>query len=275
MIIVLVGQSKSGKDTVADFLCAERGMAKIAFADPLKRICRDTYGFTIEQLWGPSELRNVPDRRYVRLTAEQCEPFDDLISLWHNENEGVESPVPVYDYLGLTKEEYFDWVETGVVHLAPRFALQRLGTEWGRDCYADTWADKGFEVATEILEKGYGYTPWNGLNHLGWEGDYVPTGVVISDGRFLNEVQAARRHDVTVVRIDRDLAGLGGAAGKHRSETEQKEIPEELFTHIIDNNSDLRVLHMRTLQMHDRVTGRVIPYNDEEADIPPMLREKK
>ena len=32
----------------------------------MKRIARDVFGFSDEQLYGPSEMRNAPDERYPR-----------------------------------------------------------------------------------------------------------------------------------------------------------------------------------------------------------------
>lgn len=37
---------------------------KVALADPLKRICKDVFSFTNDQMWGPSASRNAPDERY-------------------------------------------------------------------------------------------------------------------------------------------------------------------------------------------------------------------
>lgn len=61
---VAVGTAGSGKDTLADLLRDNDKFVKIALADPLKRIARDVYDFTDEQLWGPSANRNEPDKRY-------------------------------------------------------------------------------------------------------------------------------------------------------------------------------------------------------------------
>lgn len=36
----------------------------IALADPMKRILMDVWGFTEQQLWGPSDMRNTPDPRF-------------------------------------------------------------------------------------------------------------------------------------------------------------------------------------------------------------------
>lgn len=67
-IIGILGQSGSGKDTVADYLVHRYGYVKVALADPLKRICKDVYNFTDEQLWGPSASRNKVDERYGKLS---------------------------------------------------------------------------------------------------------------------------------------------------------------------------------------------------------------
>lgn len=66
MIIGIVGHSGSGKDTMAERLVSRWGFVSVSLADPLKRICQDVFGFTDEQMWGPSEFRNAPDRRYGR-----------------------------------------------------------------------------------------------------------------------------------------------------------------------------------------------------------------
>lgn len=63
-ILGISGLARSGKDTCADIIVKNYGYVKIAFADKIKRICRDLYGFSYEQLWGPSELRDMPDYRY-------------------------------------------------------------------------------------------------------------------------------------------------------------------------------------------------------------------
>jgi hypothetical protein len=64
MIVGLMGQAGSGKDTAADHLTRNHGFIKIGLADPLKRICREVYDFSELQLWGPSDERNKPDLRY-------------------------------------------------------------------------------------------------------------------------------------------------------------------------------------------------------------------
>lgn len=50
-IIGLVGQKRSGKDSVAGFL-APYGFRRLALAEPIKRIAMDLFGFTREQVEG-------------------------------------------------------------------------------------------------------------------------------------------------------------------------------------------------------------------------------
>lgn len=64
MLIGVLGQAGVGKDTVADRLVNHYGFVKVALADPLKRICKEVYAFSDDQLWGPSQARNGQDLRF-------------------------------------------------------------------------------------------------------------------------------------------------------------------------------------------------------------------
>ncbi len=166
-IVALTGKAWSGKDTVAGFL----GGKVMPFAGPIKEFCQQVFDFSDAQIWGPSQERNKPDVRYRRLIGYYA---DDT---------------PQHEYL------------------TPRYALQTLGTEWGRDCFEDIWADLGMRrakayLATHPLET-----------------------VVIPDCRFVNEARAVRAAGGQVWRIVRPGAGLSGAASAHQSEMEQ-ESPE-------------------------------------------------
>ena len=77
----MCGKSGSGKDTVADYLVQKYNFTKISFADELKRIAKQVFGFSNETLWGPSELRNIPDKRYPLPNGEFLVPRKVLIEL--------------------------------------------------------------------------------------------------------------------------------------------------------------------------------------------------
>lgn len=40
------------------------------------------------------------------------EDIDDYVSQWHEEEEGKNPPIPLYEYLGMTETEYIEWVST-------------------------------------------------------------------------------------------------------------------------------------------------------------------
>lgn len=65
-LIVLSGEAGAGKDSVADLLADRHGWTKFSLASPMKRFCADMFGFTDEQLYGPSSARNAPDPRWAR-----------------------------------------------------------------------------------------------------------------------------------------------------------------------------------------------------------------
>lgn len=211
MLVGCCGLASSGKDTAADFLVKNDGFVKVAFADPLKRIAKDVFDFSDEQLWGPSEKRNAPDLRYLR--KEDTNEFGDFIAN---------------------------------VYLTPRYALQQLGTEWGRDCYPNVWVDYALRIAKQLLETidetevDTGIAGWHSLHYSAknglWQGEntHYVRGIVISDVRFKNEVDAIHKAGGKVIRLLRGQ-GLEGAAGQHISEQELQSIPLEQFDEVIDN----------------------------------------
>lgn len=237
MIVGICGLAGSGKDTAADFLVKNEGYVKIAFADPLKRICRDVYDFTDDQLWGPSSSRNKPDERYQREHGPWTKDLH-CACCGQMDRRGVDN-VPCY--------------------LTPRFALQLLGSEWGRTCFANTWSALAIRTAKKILcQSGvlrsvfYNYDAKQGLYVTSTPEGPKPKGVVISDVRFANEVVAVNMAGGQVYQTTRGF-GLEGAAGQHQSEVEMRSIPADLFKGQIDNKDwtlDELEFHMNWLATH-------------------------
>jgi len=225
MIIGIAGNAGSGKDTVADHLVKNHGFVKVSLADPLKRIVRDVFAFTDEQLWGASEKRNEPDRRYPRTYAVAVPEGSDYVLLREDGTVKPKAEWPVLEYL------------------TPRHALQQLGTEWGRSCYPDIWVNYALRVANKLLYPGrhrYSYTQQLGVHH---HVSHEPKGVVIPDVRFKNEVDAINAAFGNVWKITRPIPRLEGAAGQHQSETELDGIDPKLFHAFIENSSTLEKLY--------------------------------
>lgn len=190
MIIGVSGFAGSGKDTVADGICKDPLFVKLALADGIKRINREVFDWSRDQLWGPSALRSVPDERYPR--------------------------------------------EGG--YLTPRYALQKLGTEWGRDCYENIWIEYALRLSRRLLTiHGYRYEPTQGLISKGLSTPLK--GVVIPDCRFKNEFKLLREAGAKLVRVKRK--GLDKPPWDHPSETEQTEVPDGYFDYVFQNDGAL------------------------------------
>jgi hypothetical protein len=251
-IILLVGQAGSGKDTAADIV----GGQKIALADPMKRLAAAIFGFNEVQLWGPSEARNAPDEtwgqdRVQALRDEVLLKVEEGLGHLPESFQGKKTTQHLLGYL-LNGDAYNArlnaWLLGVLDHalevraLTPRYVLQTLGTEFGRSINTNLWINEGIRTAQRLL---YGEHVSYDRNHgvVGGKPDERGTEfVVISDGRFRNEVlavKAAGGHVVKVIRPGATGAVSGGAQG-HASEAEQKTIPDTWFDAIIYNDGDLQ-----------------------------------
>lgn len=242
MIIGLCGQAGAGKDTVADFLVKNHGFVKVALADSLKRICREVFDFSDKQLWGPSEERNKVDVRYLRRPAQNAWTCTKCCHrLFGEKFEEMTLGHVLADRDCALCTERMAWhnmhyVKLPAEYLTPRHALQQLGTEWGRECYGNVWVDYALRVAKELLRNVGRYTARTGLLSGGTNiAERVPQGVVISDVRFINEVEAIRAANGNVWKIERPGAGLTGAAAQHASEQEQNSIDPRKFASVLNN----------------------------------------
>jgi len=245
MLIGLCGLAGSGKDTCADFLVRDHGFTKVAFADPMKRICRDVYDFSYEQLWGPSEMRNAPDIRYPRKhTFKHVAEARNLKELDACECSCCGARI---------KDGASPHGALPNCYLTPRFALQQLGSEWGRHCFSETWPNYALRVAKLLsVEGGYTYDQIHGLEHTWRPGDdNWKTPVVISDVRFKNEIEAIKMCGGKVIRIVRPGAGLSGAAAAHGSETEQAAIPDAAFDAVVRNDETLKKLRAAMYELRE------------------------
>jgi hypothetical protein len=229
LIVGICGKAKSGKDTAADFLVKNNGFVKIAFADPIKRMTAIAYPkMTREHLWGPSEMRNVPLQDYPRDHGPWVE---------------VEGRSGKQRRCACCNVEW-SFEDESQCFLTTRYALQQLGTEWGRSCYPNTWVDLALETARCLLQRSgilrslfYSYTPWDGLITTNTPMGEKPRGVAISDLRWPagNEGEMIRREGGILLQMLRGV-GLAGAAGKHESE-KNLEVSRNIFNMNIDNNA--------------------------------------
>lgn len=285
MLIGLVGPAGSGKDTVADYLVKKHGFVKMAHADLLKRVVQQVFAFTDEQLWGPSELRNAPDKRYPR-------------------NHGRFVPLDRADDLAFGCSCCGTEDGNDQCYLTPRFALQTLGTEWGRMCSENIWTHRLLGLIQDLQTGRYYYDAKRGLVSWISVGDAVgKMNVVIPDVRFQNELDAIKAAGGKAVRVTRGLpvlvedidtlqdlesdmhrlevaplfkerTSISAAAAQHKSETELLEIPQEKFDYLFQNSGDLHFLRLQADRMMDLFKGRIMQFDRGLQDAPPFLREK-
>lgn len=163
--IVFFGVRGSGKSTLGDYL-AEHFQFKVdAFANPLKRAAQLIFGFTDEDLFGPSSKRETQysmfkNTGWCHACHVQCvEDPKSLKAPW-------ECPQ--------CRELYPRYVN-------PRHALKTLGTEWGRQICLDIWI--------QALFAGN-----NGVDRL-----------AVTDGRFINENEACQQRAVHRILLTRGL----------------------------------------------------------------------
>src|SRR5579885_927029 len=133
MIIVLSGEAGAGKDSTAKVLVERHGFVLFSLAGPLKRFAEDMFGFTKEQLYGPSHARNQ-----------------------HNDKWNLKCPKCIGTGGALIRCDKCNG--TGRTEISVRSTLQPLGSEYLRDMvhpdcltYRATWdlremMDKGLDV---------------------------------------------------------------------------------------------------------------------------------
>lgn len=231
LIIGIHGRARAGKDSIAKIIAPRHVLpggevirvsdgalvadaVQIALADPLKLICRAVYDFSNAQLWG--DARDAPDRRYP--LEEKWDPhWDGTGSYWRcrycfEAGDATLIPMP---YAAAAPPDI------GHRHyLTPRGALQRLGTEWGRATWPDTWI--------RLL-----------LQHA--EGLAAPL-TVVSDVRFDNEAAMIRARGGQVWKVVRSTAA---PVTQHASEAG---ISEHLIDKVIPNHDDLGALRGRVAE---------------------------
>lgn len=218
-IIAMCGLAGSGKDTACDYLVKNHGFSKTSFATPLKAMAKIAFGFTDEQLYGPSSKREEQDERYP--FTGQCMRCGTVCMDWSLvEPEEREIPEGFRYRCEPCDINYKEFV-------TPRLALQTLGTEWGRRLNNDLWAKATLNLIASST-------------HERW---------CISDLRFRNELDAVLAAGGKVVRLTR-----GKAQHNHASETELLSIPLSDFSAILNNEGTIPEMEWKLNQLYKDFT---------------------
>ena len=231
-LIGLCGVAGAGKDTVGNYLSAALQGTVLGLADPLKRGVADLFDFTPEQLWGPSDLRNEVDPRY--LTSEEV--VDRL-----TKRLASEAPLKLLELAEwrgrASLSNHLEKLAAGAP-LTPRVVLQVLGTDWGRALEKNIWVDHLLNNTETLLQGGCSYSRSEGVvpapNYPGYGA------VVVTDVRFRNEILAIKSAGGVVIKVHRDRGSLD--SDTHVSETEQHGVPANFFDAVFHNTGTLDCL---------------------------------
>lgn len=211
MILGLSGLAGSGKDTLANYLKVTHGFRPIAFADPIKQFCHTILQFSTEHLYGDSAYRNEESVRYTEKAT-----WDHINVQLHTLGGEWVAEVAGGPNRGmfLSLVDVIEKFAEARKPLSAREALQVIGTEWGRAHDSEMWVKYAVRRAQRAHK------------------------AVITDIRFINELEAVQQAPGTVIRVLRD-APRSAAFNKHLSETELNAIPLEKFDKVLDNNRPL------------------------------------
>lgn len=135
-VIILCGTMGSGKDTVASIL-AQHGYVPMALADELKRLAIHLFIEDIdpESCFGPSHLREHKFRMTERKIDEAVTRFCESAYV---RDIGSLCLAPLGRMLSLFREVMSPKIGEEVT---VRWALQHLGTEWGRTLHKNLWVN--------------------------------------------------------------------------------------------------------------------------------------
>jgi hypothetical protein len=248
-ITIICGNAGSGKDTLASYM-VKRGkqlgqnIGTIAQAAPLKDFGKTVFGFSDEQLYGPSQCRNGHDPRYDTDTAWNVAygrmvanpQFATLFCTGALLISETEMRAKLSDWF-----TYYCSKFKGCV--TPRNMLQQLGTEFGRALGEDIWSNIAIATAMKMLKNDCSM-------------------VIITDGRFRNEVLNVKKWGGTAVHIC-DINATEQASG-HRSEVELASIPSSWYDVLVRNNKTRGLAHI------ERHAAEVLATINSNVGIPPI-----
>lgn len=233
-IVGVMGLARNGKDTVANILERKFSYTTVAFADPIKRLCMQVYDFSVEQVWGPQEVKEAPDMRYPRDHSWEVDPAKSLN--------------PALTVCRCCRAVYGKMPHPQC-YLTPRYAMQIIGTEGGRHCYHATWEQLTMRIVRSLTTQGgFFYTRIEGLTKLRDDANKDYRHIVsMPDVRFGTEMESIQRHGGIVIRVRRP--GFDIPAFAHASETEQMKIHDDRLQGVIINDGSLEDLEHKVCHL--------------------------
>ncbi len=249
--IGFMAESGHGKDFCGDWVQKNQRFVPIAFADPIKRLCRSVFEeFSLGALWGETRYRNAE----VKVDWDQAEyHLEWSLSDWLGKLTNLSIPERA-----AYKPIVFNWLQdlrarAGDGPTTARLALQLLGTEYGRHFKNDIWSSYTLDVAVPAIKNNKVYSRYEGV--IDAPENQPATGAIITDVRFGNELVEIQKRGGFVIKLVRlskkGKENTAEAAGikNHVSEAEIRSIPDEAFDLILEMEDGPDVVYPRLEKM--------------------------
>jgi hypothetical protein len=136
----------------------------------------------------------------------------------------------------------------GPPQLTPRYALQRLGDEWGRTCYEDIWVEYLVATARELELRGRGHDYVSPVGIHPCARPDKPLLVVVPDVRYANELRRLTvRHGAKMILVVRP--GMPANTTQHQSELDMDSVPLDSphWAHVIVNDGSVSDLQDKAI----------------------------
>jgi len=267
-MIGISGFSGTGKDTIANRLIEQFKAIRIGLADPAKRHMADLYGFTEEQLFGPSEKRNAGDLRYPKHHKFELIKVIDPSDTGNLSLDGKPTkldPNKEYYLFSCVDNSYYQlpcenvkrhkiyYVEKGDPNfwLSPRETLQGH-CELMNTMYLNTWIRKSIETQIQVAREWRHccYSNMKGISYivipLLIDPEYIVT--CSPDFRHKHEIKLTREYgkgDVIPIIIRVKMPSIPKPPYQHRSELEQATIPDSEFDFVLNNDGSIHDLDLK------------------------------
>ena len=195
------------------------------FASKLKEIVSILTGFAVQDL-EKEEIKNTNlflSYRLLNKKSNTSEVFTSMEDLVERLNHLRTVYLEIY-----SAEEVNSLFEQEIISVTPRLLLQTIGTDIVRTINPDIWVNSLFKdydniinrIKAKMRRKGFSILP--GLVFPNW---------IITDVRFPNEVNAIKKKEGIVIRINRE----SDYNSTHFSETALDNYED--FDYTIDNNN--------------------------------------
>jgi hypothetical protein len=294
------GFAGAGKDECASQLVKEHYAVQTGLADPGKRHMADAYGFTEQQLFGPSQFRNAGDVRIPKNAfygdlengrsslQESDQTFPPDVVAGTEPKHKINLKKKYWILISNAFDDRRPWRQNGdgswtifvqegdpEFWLSPREALQMYLEQMNKlDVY--TWIRKGIEDQLFLATGRWGYSRMRGLvraddedfgetKSIGHERQNAVT--CFADFRHISEVQYVRdlaAHSLVPFRpvlIRVKRPSIPAPPYDHRSEIEQTKIRDAAFDAIVHNDQDLPHLYAQIDSIIRRAMAGEIPPN--------------